>query len=287
LTLELQGVQWLDPWLALHVDSILGRGSTPCVADLERVDSPVKAIVSRKRLDLYLSSNVEPEPDILTLLAQSDDLAVSLEAFGQGVNLLGSPLTDKSGGRSPGSPRPFTFALLDQEKRSALISRFFDPQQSIYMWQTVWIMLTEDLYPRWEVLPTDWRHDIAGALVEATEWMENGQKILAKEIKKRRGIRASGKAEQLIGPRALALVNHSDTEHHRRRQIPLEARDGRFQERLDAYAQVYLRLFATAIEELGETAKPSTQRIVNFLVRIPDVLYGEGAIKSIQHVLGI
>jgi hypothetical protein len=48
------------------------------------------------------------------------------------------------------------------------------------MRQTVWIMLTEDLYPRWELLPADWRRDIATALVEATEWMVKGQKILAR-----------------------------------------------------------------------------------------------------------
>ena len=141
-------------------------------------------------------------------------------------------------------------------------------------------MLTEDLYPRWELLPADWRSDIAAALVEATGWMEKGQEIFSKEIEKR-------KAKQLIGATVLALVNYSDIEHHRKRKIPLEARDERFQERLDACAQVYLRLFATAIEDLGERAKPRTQHIVNFLVDIPDVLYNEDAIKRIQHVLGI
>ena len=70
-------------------------------------------------------------------------------------------------------------------------------------------MLTEDLYPRWELLPTDWRSDISAALVEATEWMVKGQKMLAKEIKKR-------KAKQLIGAAVLTLVNYSDIEHHRK-----------------------------------------------------------------------
>jgi class 3 adenylate cyclase len=94
LELQLQDVQSPNPWLALHIDNILRRRSTPSVADLEGVttlDSRVKAIVSRKRLNLYLSSNVQPEPDILTLLVQSDDHVISLEAFGQGVNLLESP----------------------------------------------------------------------------------------------------------------------------------------------------------------------------------------------------
>ena len=141
-------------------------------------------------------------------------------------------------------------------------------------------MLTEDLYPRRELLPTDWRSDIAAVLVEATEWMVKGQKILAKEIKKR-------KAKQLIGETVLALVNYSDIEHHRKRNILLEARDERFQERLDACAQVYLQLFATAIEDLGERAKPRTQHTVNSLVDIPDVLRNEDAIKRIQRVLEI
>ena len=141
-------------------------------------------------------------------------------------------------------------------------------------------MLTEDLYPRWNLLPAYWRSDIAAALVDATEWMVKGQKILAKEVKKR-------KAKQLIGATVLALVNYSDIEHHRKRKIPLEARDERFQERLDACAQVYLRLFATAIEDLGVRAKSRTQDIVNFLVGVPDVLYNEDAIKRIQRVLEI
>ena len=290
LDLQLRDFRALDPWLSLHVDNILGRRSTPCVVNLERMmtlDSRVKAIVATKRLNLYLSSNIEPEPDILTLLVQSDDPVISLEAFGQGVNLLESPLTDESDDRKPGSPRPFTFALLEQAKRSYLISRFFDPQQSTSMCQTVWIMFTEDLFPRWELLPADWRHDIATALVAATEWMEKGQEILAKEVKRQRGIRASGKAKRSIGATVLALVNYGDIDRHWKRKVPLEARDERFQERLDACAQVYLRLFATAIEELGESAKPHTQHIVNFLVDIPDVLYNGGAIKRIQRVLGV
>src|SRR5258706_1508408 len=283
LELQLQDVHSPNPWLLLHIDNILRRRSTPCVADLEAVttlDSRVKAIVSRKRLDLYLSSNAQPEPDILTLLVQAYDPAVSLEAFGQGVSLLESPLIGESDGQSPGSPRPFIFAQLEQEKRSHLISRFFDPQQSSSMCQSVWIMLTEDLYPRWELLPVDWRSDVAAALVAATEWMVKGRKILAKEIKKR-------KAKQLIGATVLALVNYSDMDHHRRRKIPLEARNERFQERLDACARVYLRLFASAIEDLGEKATPHTQHIVNFLADIPDVLHNEDAIKRIQHVLEI
>ena len=283
LRLQLQDVQWTNPWLALHIDNILRRRSTPSAADLEgmtTLDSRVKSIVIRKRFNLYLSSNVQPEPDILALLVQSDDLTISLEAFGQGVNLLEPPLIGESDGQSPESPRAFTFAQIEQETRSDLLSRFFDHQQSTSTCQSVWIMLTEDLYPRWELLPADWRSDIAAALVEAMRWMKKGQEIFSKEIEKR-------KAKQLIGATVLALVNYSDMEHHRKRKIPLETRDERFQERLDACAQVYLRLFATAIEDLGERAKPHTQRIVNFLVDIPDVLYNEDAIKRIQHVLGI
>src|SRR5258706_14589543 len=290
LELQLQDVQSPNPWLALHIDNILQRKSTPCVADLEAVttlDSRVKAIVSRKRLNFYLSLNIRPEPDILTLLVQSDDHLIFLEAFGQGVSLLESPPTDESGGRDPESPRPFTFALLDQEKRSHLISRLFNPQQSTSMRQSVWIMLTEDLYPRWELLPTDWRRNIATALVEATEWMEKGQKILAEVIKKRRRIRASGKVEQLIGATALVLVNRSDTEPPRKRKVPLETRDERFEERLEACAQVYLPLIATAVEQLGESAMSRTRPIVAFLVDIPDVLYNEDAIQRIQYSLGI
>ena len=280
LELQLQGVQSPDPWLALSVDNILRRRATRCVVDLERIntlDSRIRTIISRKRLNLYLSSNIEPEPDILTLLVQSDDVAISLEAFSQGLSLLESPLIDESNDRNPGS-RLFTFVLLGQEQRSRLISRFFNPQQSTAMYQTVWVMFTEDLYPRWELLPTEWRRGIAKALVGATEWMEKGQKMLAKEIKKRRGIRASTKAEQLIGMKVLAL---------RKRKQLLETRDERFPVRLEACGQVYLRLFATAVEELGESAKSSTLQIVDFLVQVPDELYDEDAIKRIQHVLGI
>ncbi len=275
LELELQNVQSQNRWLSLHIDNILRRRSTPCVADLEAVrtlGSRVEAIVS----------SVQPEPDILTLLILAGDLAVSLEAFGQGVSLLESPLIGESDGQIPGSPRPFTFAQLEQEKRSHLISCFFDPQQSTSTCQSVWIMLTEDLYPRWKLLPADWRRDIAVAFVTATEWMDKGQKILAEEINMPRR-----KAKHLIGATALALVNYSDAEHHWKRKMPLDIRDERFQERLDACAQVYLRLFATAIEELGESAKPHTQHIVNFLTGVPDVLYNRDAIKRIQHVLGI
>jgi hypothetical protein len=287
---HLRDLRSLDPWLSLHVDSILGRRSMPDVAALGNVttlDPRVKAIVARKRLNLYLSSNIEPEPDILALLVQFDDPVISLEAFGQGVNLLESPLTDESNGRNPGSLLPFTFAFLEQDKRSRLISHFFDPQQSTSMCQSVWIMFTEDLYPKWELLPAEWRRDIATSLVAATEWAGKGQKVLAKEIKQRHESRSSGKAKQLIGATVLSLVNYGGIEHHWKRNIPLEARDERFQKRLDACAQVYLRMFATAIEELGESAKPHTQQIVNFLVDIPDVLYNRDAIKRIQHVLGI
>jgi len=287
---QLREFRSLGPWLSLHADNILGRRSTPFVAALARVttlDSRVQAIVARKRLSLYLSSTIEPEPGILTLLVQSDDPAISLEAFGQGVNLLESPMTDESDGRNPVSPRPFTFALLEQDKRSHLISCLFDPQQSTSMCQSIWIMFTEDLFPKWELLPADWRRDIAKALVAATEWMEKGQTIFAKEIKQRQGIRASGRAEQLIGARVLALVNHGDMAHNWKRKVSLEARDERFQERLDACTQVYLRLFASAIEELRESAKPHTQDIVNFLVDLPDVLYNRDAIKRIQRILGI
>ncbi len=84
----------------------------------------------------------------------------------------------------------------------------------------------------------------------------------------------------------LSLVTYSDIEHQKRK-LPLEMRDGRFSKRMDAYAQVYLRLFATAIEELRESAKPSTQQLVNSLMHDPDVLYDEGAIKRMHHVLGI
>ena len=285
LELQLQDVQSPNPWLSLYIDTILRRSSTLSVADLEAVttlDFRVKVIVSRKRLNLYLSSNVEPEPDILTVLVQLDDPVISLEAFGQGVNPLNPSLTDESGGPNSGSPHPFTFALLEQEKRSHLISRLFDPQQSKSMCQSIWIMFTEDLYPEWERIPTDWRRDIATALVEATEWMAKGQRILAEVVKKRHRSRASGKAKQLIG--ATPLVN---TEPHQKRKIPLEARDERFEERLDACAQVYLPLFATAVEELGESVKPRTQPIVAFLVDIPDLLYNEAAVRRIQYVLGI
>ena len=290
LELQLQDGQSTNPWLALHIDNILHRRSTPSVADLEAVttlDSNIKAMVIRKRFNLYLSLNVQPEPDILTLLVQSDDHVISLEAFGQGVNLLESPPTDEPGGRDPGSPGPFTFALLDEEKRSYIISHLFDPNQPTSMRQNVWIMLTEDLYPRWELLPAEWRRDMATALVETTEWMEKGQGVLAEAIKKRRRIRASGKVKQLIGATALALVNGSDAKPHQERKVPLEARDEGFQERLEACAQVYLPLFATAVEQLGESAKPRTRHIVAFLVGIPDALYNEDAIRRIQHALGI
>jgi len=290
LDLRLRDLRSLDPWLSLHVDNILGRRPTPRIADLERVttlDSRVITIVARKRLNLYLSSTIEPEPDILTLLLHSDDPAIYLEAFGQGVNLQQSPLADESDGRNPGSPRPFTFALLEQDKRSRLISRFFDPRQSTSMCQSVWIMFTEDLFPRWGRIPADWRRGIAEVLVAATEWMEKGQRILAMEIKQWHGIRAPGKAKQMIGATVLALVNHGDIRHHWKRKAFLEVRDERFQERLDACVQVYLLLFASAIEELGERAKPHTQDIVNFLVDLPDMLYNGDAIKRIQHVLGI
>ena len=285
LELRLQDVRSRNPWLSLHIDNILQRRSTPSVADLEEIttlDSRVKAIVSKKRFSLYLSSNVQPEPDILTLLVQDDDPAVALEAFGQGVSLLESRLIGESDGQNPGSHRPFTFGQLEEDKRSLLISCFFDPQQSTSACQSVWIMLAEDLYPRWKLLPADWRRDIAIALIGATEWMEKGQNILARQINE-----SCGKARHLIGATALALVNYSDTEHHWKRNILLETRDERFQERLEACAQVYLRLFATAIEELGESAKPHTRHIVNFLADIPDVLYNRDAIKLVQHVLEI
>ena len=100
----------------------------------------------------HLSSNIQPEPDILILLVHVDDPAVSLEAFGQGVSLLESTLIGESDGKSPGSPRPFIFAQLEHEKRSHLISRFFDPQQSTSTCKSVWIMYTEGLYPRWKLL---------------------------------------------------------------------------------------------------------------------------------------
>ena len=290
LELQLQDVQSTNPWLALHIDNILQRRSTPFVADLEGVttlDSRVKAIVTRKRLNLYLTSNVQPEPDVLALLVQSSDHVISLEAFGQGVNLLEPPPTDESHSQNPGSPCPFTFALLDQEKRAHLISRLFDPHQSTSMLQSVWIMLTEDLYPRWELLPTDWRNDIASALVEAAEWMKKGQTILVEAIKKRRRIRASGKMKQLIEATALALVNSSDTEPHQKRTVPLETRNEGFDERLEACAQVYMPLFATAVEQLGESAKSRTRHIVAVLVDIPDALCNEDAIQRIQHALGI
>jgi len=258
---------------------VLEHNFTPDATDLaeiEILDSPIKNIVSKSRLSLYLSSNLQPEPDILTLLVKSDDVAISLEAFGQGVGLLESPPTDESDDRIHES-RPFTFALLEQNERSHLVSRFFDPQQSIPICQTVWIMLVEDLYPRWELLPGDWRRDIAVALVGATEWMEKGQEILMK--RKRGGVRASRKARQLI--REIGI-------QHLRRRTPLETRDERFQDRLDACAQVYLRLFAIAVEELGECAKASsTQRIVDFLAGVPDVLYDEDATRRILYVLGI
>ena len=125
-----------------------------------------------------------------------------------------------------------------------------------------------------------WRYEEGVGRPDRDGFDGAGEKILAKEVKKR-------KAKQLIGATVLALVNYSDMEHHRKRKIPLEARDERFEERLDACAHVYLRLFATAIEHLGERAKPRTQHIVNFLVDIPDVLYNEGAIKRIQRVLKI
>jgi len=290
LDLQLRDFRSLDPWLSLHVDSILGHRSTPGMAALESVtalDSRVKAIVAGERLNLYLSSTIEPEPDILTLLVQFDDPAISLEAFGQGVNLLEPSLTDESGSQNPGSSRPFTFALVEQDKRSHLISCLFDPHQSTSMCQSVWIMFAEDLFPRWELLPEDWRRDIAKALVAATEWMEKGQRVLAKEIKQWHESRGSGKAKQLIGATVLARVNHGDMAHHWKRKVSLAARDERFQERLDACAQVYLRLFVTAIEELRESAKPHTQDIVNFLVDLPDMLYNRDAIKRIQHILGI
>ena len=133
----------------------------------------------------------------------------------------------------------------------------------------------------------DWRRDIATALVEATEWMVKGQKILAEAIKKRSRIRASGKVKQLIGATALAFANRSDTKPHQKRKVPLEARDEGFEERLEACAQVYLPLFATAVEQLGESAKSRNRHIVAFLVDIPDALCNEDAIRRIQHVLGI
>ena len=86
---------------------------------------------------------------------------------------------------------------------------------------------------------------------------------------------------------SLALVNHSNTEPHWKQALLLEARDERLEERLEACAQVHLRLFAVAVEELGESAKSRTQQIVVCLVDIPDVLFNEGAIQRIQHVLGI
>src|SRR5258706_6174916 len=141
------------------------------------------------------------------------------------------------------------------------------------MRQGVWIMLTEDLYPRWELLPTDWRRDIATALMEATEWMEKGQKILAEVIKRRRRMRAASKVKILIGATALALVNRSDTELHVKRKIPLETGDEQIEERLEDCAQVYLPLVATAVEQLGESAKSRTRPIVACLVDIPDLLY--------------
>src|SRR5258706_4199534 len=104
LELQLQDVQSPNPWLSLHVDNILRRRSTPCVADLEAVttlDSRVKATVSRKRLNLYLSSNVQLESDILTLLVQADDPEVSLAAFVQGGSFLEWPLIAQSVGQSP------------------------------------------------------------------------------------------------------------------------------------------------------------------------------------------
>jgi len=72
---------------------------------------------------------------------------------------------------------------------------------------------------------------------------------------------------------------------HLRRKTPLETRDERFQDRLDACALVYLRLFAIAVEELGECAKASTHRIVDFLVDVPDVLYDGDATRRILHIL--
>ena len=90
-------------------------------------------------------------------------------------------------------------------------------------------------------------------------------------------------AKQRIGATVLALVNYSDIEGHRKRKIPLEARDERFQERLEACAQLYLQLFANAIEVVGERAKPRTQHIVNFLADIPDVLYNEYLIDRIRY----
>ena len=47
----------------------------------------------------------------------------------------------------------------------------------------------------------------------------------------------------------------------------------------------YDRLFAVAVEELGENAKSRTQHIVAFLVDIPDVLFNERAIQRMQHAL--
>lgn len=45
-----------------------------------------------------------------------------------------------------------------------------------------------------------------------------------------------------------------------------------------------LRLFATTIEGLEESTKLSTRRIVNFLVRVSNALYDEGAIRLSTHL---
>jgi len=80
----LQSVNLCNPCLKLHVANVLERNFTD-LTEIATLDSPIKNIVFKSWLSLYLSSNVQPGPGILTLLVKSDDFEISLEAFGQGV----------------------------------------------------------------------------------------------------------------------------------------------------------------------------------------------------------
>ena len=187
LTTLLRGLD--NPWLRLHIETSGGIATSLTVQELESmgwlISSAIDNIANR-RIALYALGVVPPEWDLLWLFCQSSSFTTHLSLLCLSVKLSSSQDMDPE---DPTASHRFSALHLHLlEDVDVVVAATFRANQARAVSLIDYLILIEQLHPRWKTLPKSWRSTFATIFTrrrEALEWIMEVTRHLMIEFRER------------------------------------------------------------------------------------------------------
>lgn len=169
-----------NPWLLLHIETTCGIATSLTTQELDWFNSPAFDNIANRRITLYNQGAVPPEWDLLSLFYQSSSFTTHF-----GLLCLYTKLWSPQD-RSEDPNGALYLNLL--ERVDVVVAATFKTNQAGTVNLIDYLILVEQLQPRWKALPKPWRSTFATLFTrrsEALAWVIEIARCLKVEFRER------------------------------------------------------------------------------------------------------